>query len=53
MENIFGIDAQSTELRAVDFPGVGDGASLVAIAIEGEAAQLGGRNIYGIPLEDN
>lgn len=53
MEGVFCVDAQSTELRAMDLLGVGDSARLVAIAIEGEAAQFGGRDVYGVPFEDN
>lgn len=53
VENIFSIDAQSTELRAAHFLRIGYGAGLVAVTIEGEAAQLGSRNVYGVPLEND
>lgn len=53
VEDIFRVDAQPTQLGAVDLLGVGDGACLVAIAVESEAAQLGGRNVYGVPLKDD
>ena len=51
MEDIFGINAQSTELRAGHLLGVGDGARLVAIAVQGETAELGSRNVYGVPFQ--
>jgi hypothetical protein len=51
VESVFGVDAQSAKLRAVDLLGVGDGARLVAVTVEGEAAQLSGRDVYGVPFE--
>jgi hypothetical protein len=53
MEDIFSVDAQATQLRAVHLLGVGDSARLVAIAVQGKTAQLGGRNVYGVPFEDD
>lgn len=53
MEGVFRVYAHATQLGTVDLLGVGDGACLVAVAVEGEGAQLGGRDVYGIPFEDD
>lgn len=51
MESVFGIDGQTRDLCAEFI--TGNVSSFAAIAIEGEGAQLGSREIYRIPFEDN
>lgn len=50
VEDVFGVDGQTAQLGAVHIAGLGDSACLAAIAVQGEAAQLGGSDVNGVPL---
>lgn len=53
MEDIFGVDCQARDLGSVHLEWLGDDAGLLAIAEEGQADEVGGRELNGVPLEDH
>jgi hypothetical protein len=50
VEHIFRVYGQAAQLSAVDLEGLGDGAGFAAVAEEGEVAELGGRDVDGVPF---
>lgn len=51
MEGVLGVEGEAGDLGAQLV--LGDGAGLVAVAVEAEAAQLGAREVDGVPFEDD
>lgn len=53
MERVFCIDLQAADLGRMRVERLGDGAGFAAIAVQRQAAQFSGRDIDGIPFEDD
>lgn len=53
VECVLGVDGKTRDLGRVHSGWFGDVAGLLAIAVEGQADQVGGREIDGVPFEDH
>ena len=53
VECVLGVDGQAGDLGRVHGGRFGDVASLLAVAVESQADQVGGRHVDGVPLEDH
>ena len=53
MECVFGIDSQTRDLGRVHSSWLGDVAGFLAVAVESQANQVGGREVDRVPLEDH
>lgn len=53
VEGVLGVDGQAANLGAVHLHGSGDRARLLAVAVKAQGYQVGGRQLDGVPLQND